>query len=62
MNVHISAGSLHVVFIVIGVLVFPTPAAFTQVTVIVYSVNGSRFTSCTDSVSELTFLVTLLAE
>ena len=47
---------------IVGVLVFPGPAAFTQVTVIVYSVNGSRFTSCTDSVSELTVLVTLLAE
>ena len=49
------------VLLPIGLLEFPGPAALTQVTVTVYSVKGSRFTSRTDSVSELT-LFTLSAE
>ena len=42
-----------------GLLVFPAPAPFTQVTVMVYCVKGSRFTSWIDSVSVVT---TLLSE
>ena len=50
------------VLLFIGLLEFPGPAALTQVTVTVYSVKGSRFTSRTDSVSELTLLLILSAE